>query len=179
MIRLVVRARLAREERRLGAPLEYVRFILDASLRLFLRFAKLLGMADCRRAAPPDAFHAACLVASQREDCGTCLQIGVNMARRDGLSPAIVSAILDGRLDDMPERLREVHRFVSAVLDRSTDADVLRQRVRERLGDEALIELALGIAAARSFPTIKWTLGYATSCSRVQLDLSAGERRPV
>jgi hypothetical protein len=177
MIRRLIRARLDREERRLGASLDYIRFILDRSLRLFLRFAKLLGMADCRKAAPPDVFHTACLLATMREDCGTCLQVGVNLARREGLSPTLVSAILDGRLDDLPEGLRDVHRFTCAVLDRSAEAEALRERVRDRFGDEALIELALGIAAARAFPTIKWTLGYATSCSAVPLDLSGGARR--
>jgi hypothetical protein len=45
----------------------------------------------------------------------------------------------------------------------------LRESLRARLGEEALIELSFAIAAARVFPTVKRGLGYATSCALVEL----------
>ena len=47
----------------------------------------------------------------------------------------------------------------------------MRERVRERYGEEGLVELALGIAAARVFPVVKRALGYATSCALVKVKI--------
>ena len=38
-----------------------------------------------------------------------------------------------------------------------------------QVGAEAMVELAMAIAAARSFPTIKRAMGLAVSCSRVEV----------
>lgn len=169
MIRRLINWRLSRFERELGGSLDYVRFTLKTSLGSFLRLTKLLAFSNCRRAAPVDAFHTACLVASQAEDCGTCLQVGVNMAIKEGMQPEHVRAVVERRPDRLPAELADVYHFTVAVLQRNADAGGLRQRLRSRLGDPALIELAFGIASARSFPTIKWALGHATSCARIQV----------
>lgn len=42
-------------------------------------------------------------------------------------------------------------------------------RLRERYGEEGLVELALAIASARVFPVTKRALGYALSCSKVEV----------
>ncbi|MGZ8379104.1 MAG: hypothetical protein ACXW0Z_17895, partial [Gemmatirosa sp.] len=46
-----------------------------------------------------------------------------------------------------------------------------RPAVRARYGDVGIAELAVAIAAARTFPTLKRALGHAVSCERVQLEL--------
>ncbi len=52
MLRHLILRKLAAEERRLGAPLDYLRHILDASLRSFLVFAKILPISTHRKALP-------------------------------------------------------------------------------------------------------------------------------
>jgi alkylhydroperoxidase family enzyme len=171
MVRRLIDWQLTRFERKLGGSLDYVRFVVRTSLGAFLRLTKLLAFSNCRRAAPVDAFHTACLVASHAENCGTCLQIGVNMAIQDGMCADHVRAVIEGRPGDLPDDLAEVYAFADGVLGRRPDLDTLREQVRGRLGDRGIVELAFGIAAARSFPTIKWALGYATSCTRVEVPI--------
>ena len=56
-----------------------------------------------------------------------------------------------------------------SVVEATGDEAKLRESLREQYGDEALVELAMGIARARVFPTVKRALGYATSCALVEV----------
>jgi alkylhydroperoxidase family enzyme len=169
MLRRVILGKVASAERELGSNLDYVREIVRTSLRAFLRFTKLLAVAEYRRTLPIDVSAVARLVATHDADCGTCLQLEVDRARKAGVGASVVRAVLDDRPDDLPASLAEVHRFATAVV-RSTGAeDALRERIRERYGAEALVELALAMAACRTFPIVKRTLGYATPCARVAI----------
>jgi hypothetical protein len=49
---------------------------------------------------------------------------------------------------------------------RNGEEDSLRECIRQRYGDEGLIEMALAIASCRAFPVTKRALGYAVSCSK-------------
>jgi alkylhydroperoxidase family enzyme len=171
MIRELIARRVDAEERRVGVPLDYVRFILRRSLRSFLKYAMFLPLSHHRRRLPAPAFHAARLVATQGEDCGSCLQIVVNLARNDGFQAAQIEAVLAGRIEALPDDLADVCRFTTAVLQASYDEAELRDRLRSRYGDEGLIELAFAIATVRVFPITKRVLGYAVSCSKVQLTM--------
>jgi hypothetical protein len=95
------------------------------------------------------------------------VQIAVNQAKKAGVPADTIRAVLDGRLDDLPEDLRDAYRFADAVVRASGDEGPFRERIRQRYGDEGLIELALAIASCRVFPTVKRALGYAVSCSTV------------
>jgi hypothetical protein len=55
------------------------------------------------------------------------------------------------------------------VVEASGNEEELRQRIRQRYGNEGLVEMALGIAAARVFPVTKRALGFATSCALVEV----------
>ena len=118
---------------------------------------------------PRIPYHVARLVATRDEDCGTCVQIEVNLALKDGVPPDVIRAVLDDRLEVLPDELADVHRVAKSVVEAPGDDDELRQRVRERDGNEGLVDLALGIATARVFPVTKRALGYAKSCSPVQI----------
>jgi alkylhydroperoxidase family enzyme len=158
--------RLDAFEKKLGVSIDYCRLMANVSMRAFLKYAKLASVAEYRRTLPADAAHIAHLVAVRDEDCGTCVQIGVNLARKDGVSPEILRSVLARRPDQLPPPLADVYRFAESVVT-AADDDELRQRVRGHYGDEALVELAIGMAAARTFPIVKRTLGYAKSCSLV------------
>ena len=81
----------------------------------------------------------------------------------------MVNAVLNNRPEELTPELADVHRFAKAVVEASGGEEELRQRLRERYGEEGLVELALGIAAARVFPVTKRALGYATSCALVEV----------
>jgi alkylhydroperoxidase family enzyme len=169
MIRRLVLRRLDREERRLGESVEYVRHVVRTSLPSFVRFALFSPMASYRRALPADAHAVAGLVSTRHADCGTCLQIGVNLARQEGVPAPILQAVIDRHPEALPEHLAQIYRFAEAVVASDPEADALREEVRARYGEEGLVELGLAIAAAGVFPLLKRTLGYAVSCSRVEV----------
>ena len=171
MIRSLIARRLKYEERRIGLPLEYVRHILRTSTGAFIRYACFIPMSRYRRRLPADAFHVARLVATQRQDCGTCVQIEVNLARKDGVPADVIRAVLNNRPEDLTRELADVYRFAKSVVEASGGEEELRERMRKTYGEEGLVELALGIAAARVFPVTKRALGYATSCALVKVKI--------
>jgi alkylhydroperoxidase family enzyme len=172
MLRSLILKRLDAEERKLGGvSIDYLRHIVRTSLPSFFKFALFTPLATHRRALPADAYHVARIVATQHEDCGTCVQIEVNLARRAGVCAEVLRAAVKELPDELPAELADVYRFARAVVEAEGAEDVWRERVRERYGEEALVELALAIAAARVFPTTKRALGYATSCALVRVEV--------
>jgi hypothetical protein len=167
MLRWLIRRRLAAVEKQLGVPLDYCRYILDVSLGAFLKFAKLMPLAHYRRALPAAPFYVAQIVATRAEDCGPCVQITVNFAKKTGVSHQILQAAVVGEVEALPDDLALVYRFAEAVVARTGEEDELRGRIEELYGKAGLVELALAIAVCRVFPTTKRALGFATSCSKV------------
>ena len=168
MIRNILRRMIDRVEQRLGVPLDESRYMLDHSLGGFLAFSTVQTWADRHKALGADAYYVAKIAAYHEEDCGTCLQIAVNLALKAGVSRELVRYAAQGREELLPVELRLVYRFAQKQANREDD-DELRETLRGRYGDEALIELAMAIASARMFPAFKRTLGYAKSCSMVRV----------
>ena len=167
MLRRIIETRIAAAERKLGVPADYMRHILKVSPPAFFKFLKILPLSNYRRAVPPEPFHVARLVATRDEDCGTCVQIEVNLAKQDGVSPVILQAVLDRCPDDLPPALADVYHFAEEVVTASGAEGEFRERIRQLYGEEALVELAMTLAACRVFPITKRALGYAQSCSKV------------
>lgn len=164
MIRSLVELKLASEERRLGASLDYARFLLHASLGAFLRFTKLISVAEYRKRLPSAPYHAARLTATRAADCGECLGIEIRTALRAGLPSDFVRSVLEdpGQLE---EEISIVVRFTRSIVEARYDESEDRERIRTRYGDAGLAEMALAIAAVQTFPTIKRSLGFAQSCA--------------
>jgi alkylhydroperoxidase family enzyme len=169
MLRRFILGRIAAAERELGVPLDYCRYMIRVSLRASFKFAKFLAVDEYRRVLPAGPMYVARIVAVRDEDCGTCVQIAVNQAKKAGIRADVLRAVLNGRPEDLPEDLGDAYRFAEAVVTQSGGEDALRERIRLRYGDEGLVEMALAIAACRTFPITKRALGYAVSCSAVTL----------
>jgi len=167
MLRALIESRISAAEHRTGVPADYLRYMLKTSLRAFLKFTKIMPLAEYRRALPVEPYHVARLVATREEDCGLCLQIEVNLAKRDRVKPIVIRACVNGTPDGMPEHLADVYRFAEGVVKRTGENDRYRERIREAYGDEGLVELSMAIAVCRVFPTMKRALGFAQSCSAV------------
>lgn len=167
MLKQLILRRLAAAERDTGYDVGYLRDVLDADLKAFLRFAKVLGISQYRRDLPVGASFAAKLVGTLAEDCGPCAQLMVTMAEREGVPADTLRAVLrgdDAALDD--DVLLSV-RFARASLARDPAADGLREQVLARWGKRGLVSLAFGLVASRVFPTLKYALGHGRTCSRV------------
>jgi alkylhydroperoxidase family enzyme len=167
MLRRLIESRISAAERTLGVPAEYMRHILRVSLRAFFKFVRIMPLAEYRRKLPSEPFHVARLVATRDEDCGTCVQIEVNLAKKDGVSAAVLQSVLDSRPDDLPTALADVYHFTEAVVTASGTESPYRERIRRYYGEEALVELAITMAACRVFPITKRALGYGQSCAKV------------
>jgi alkylhydroperoxidase family enzyme len=175
MIRQVILRRLDTEERALGMSMDYLRHILQNSLPAFLKFSFFLPLARHRRALPPAPYHIARLVATQEADCGTCVQAEVNLARQAGIATAVLEAVIQHRVEELEPEMADIYRFTRAVVAATGEEEDIRPRLRARYGDAGMVELALGIATARVYPTTKRALGYATSCARVEIQLEPEE----
>jgi hypothetical protein len=161
--------RLNREEASLGESLDWMRHILRRSLAAFRKVVRFMPMAEHRASAPRDVWHVARIAAIRHEDCGSCLQIIVNEAVRDGVPPAIVRAALSNDAGALGPRLDLARRFAMAVAAHADEAEDLRLQMVADVGDDAMVDLALTIAGVRVYPTIKRALGYATSCRLVEI----------
>jgi len=171
MLRWFLRRQLDAAERKLGAPIDYAREMLEDSPGLLLRFFAGTALLGRRRRAPLDVWHVAALAATKHEDCGVCVQIAVNLARKDGVPAEVLRAVLDGAPERLPEPLAEACRFATAVCAGDGSEAPWREALLARHGHEALAELSLAIATARVFPTVKRGMGHALSCSVVPVRL--------
>jgi len=163
-------------ERKFGEKLDYVRDIANASPAAFYKFALFLAFARHRKAAPLEASYLASIGALQHEDCGPCLQIAVNQALADGVSPAIIASAVAGgaRLDADRRLYLDFGRAVSA---NAPEVEELRHRLARKLSPAAMVDLAIAIASARVFPTLKRGLGHAKSCSLVEIKVPGFESK--
>lgn len=168
MLQTLINRQIEAMEIRLGVPLEYLRFIAAHARSAFFKFGMFMPLAGHRKVVPPDALLVAHLVAVRHRDCGSCMQIAFNMARRYGVPEDVMQAAWQDRPEALPEGPADAYRFARTVVDQDYEAaDALRERIRSRYGDEGLVELSLALATAQVFPITKRGLGFAESCALV------------
>lgn len=170
MIATWVERTITRQERGFGQSMNYLRDVAGSSIGAFFKYAMFIPMSRHRKAATPETSAVAWVAAMQQEDCGPCLQIAVDLALAAKVDRAVIRAALAGG-EALPEPLGEVYRYARAVASGSAEANALSDALREKLGRDVLVDLALGIASARVFPTLKRALGHARSCSLVRVEV--------
>jgi alkylhydroperoxidase family enzyme len=162
---------IRKQEAALGVPLDYLRSVADASPAAFVKFGLAMPLAQHRRAVGAAPWHLARLAATRVQDCGTCVQIVVNQARADGVPPATLRAALDGEADALADDERLALRYGEAVAARSDEVAALVEEVHQRLGEAALVDLALAVATAQLFPILKRGLGQDVACALVAVEV--------
>jgi hypothetical protein len=150
----------------------YMRHVLRVNSWSLLKFSLGTQALD-QNAAPPELMIAAGLYGTLQEDCGPCVQVGVDIATANGVDPKVLRAIIAGDEAAMGETAALGYRFARASLARDMEAcDPLRDEIVRRFGDKALVAVGLGLVASRMYPTLKYAMGYGKACSRVKV---AGE----
>jgi len=155
-------------EKKLGVSLDYMREIAahaPAAFRLLGRVSQL-----GQSIKPGDAAHLAGLGAAMHDDCGTCVQIHINLARHHGVAEDVLRLAVLGEAGTLPSPLAEAFRFGEAVAANDPEMHELREKLEAVLGKRAVIEMAVGIGFARFYPTIKRALGHARSCAVLRFD---------
>lgn len=169
MLKTLLERMFRKQEQMTGESADFIREMYDAAPGGFWRFAMFMPMSRYRRVLPKEARVAAGIAAIHSEDCGPCLQTGINLALADGVQPEIIRAAVTGDLASMDERTRTVFEFAQAICTRDIRSEKLRARIETWWGKAATVELALVIASARVFPTVKRTLGHGQACLRVTI----------
>jgi len=170
VIRHLLHHQLNRLERQLGGSVDHLRHLADVSLPAFFKLMLTGPAATHRRTASLDMLHAVRIAATAHEDCGSCLQIAVNLARRDGVAIAVLRNLLNGLATELPEPVLTAFQFAQSVLSRDGQDEYWRTQLRENFGEEVVVELSLAIALARIFPVLKRGTGFATPCGRVAIE---------
>lgn len=170
MLQPILNHQITKAEKDLGVPLDYVRYIAGVSFRSLWRLMKFTRLVQPHGGPYQRAQFVATIVAAQHDDCGSCVQIGVNLALKGGVERDVVRAVLAREPMRLPQDLRDVYEFAEAVLDNTPELDALRERVRGHFGSAGLVEISMAIAMHRVFPALKRGLGYAKSCSLVAVE---------
>ncbi len=96
MLQAIFNHQITKAEQQLGVSLDYLRYIARVSRSAAWRLARFTRLVQ---ATPPrelrEAVLVGSLVAAMADDCGSCVQIGINLARQAGLDRAVVSAVVD------------------------------------------------------------------------------------
>lgn len=167
MLKHLARAVTRAWARPLAYDVAYIEHLLDVSPRAFFGFQSIMGPAQHREAASKSAYFAAKLLGALAEDCGPCVQLVVNMARRARMDDDEITAVVNGDLGRLGPETRLGFEFARATIDRSPNEDAAREAVRARWGDKAVVDLSFAVAFGRLFPMIKAGLGFAQSCQRI------------
>ena len=171
MIRRLIHRKIDQSEQALGQSHDYLRFMLDISLRAFLSFSKIFAIANYRKVLPLDIYHTARIVAAREEDCGTCVQLEINLAQKAGVSSTVLQSIINAEPQCLSNQLDLVYRYVDAVVKKLPTEMDLREKIKPIVGDQGFVELALAVGASRFLPIVKRMLGYGTACSKVELKI--------
>ncbi|MCE9651365.1 MAG: hypothetical protein K8R18_17225 [Parvibaculum sp.] len=169
MLKPLLERMFRKQEQLTGESADFIREMYDAAPGGFWRFAMFMPMSRYRRALPKEARVAAGIAAVHSEDCGPCLQTGINLALADGVAPEIIRAAVAGDTAAMDERTRTAFEFAQAICARDIRSEELRPLIEKWWGKAATVELALTIASARTFPTVKRVLGHGQACLRVTI----------
>lgn len=159
-------------EKRMGVSMEYLRIIARSSRAAFWKFLFFMPVASHRKVLGADLCHAARIASTQHADCGTCVQITVNLALAEGVDPQLIRHIVRRNDAELPTAAARIVAFTRATLDQDDGAaDALREEIIQAHGEAALSELALAISTAQVFPLTKRVLGQAKSCSLVRVEV--------
>jgi AhpD family alkylhydroperoxidase len=164
-------AAIEAREREIGVALDYQRDMAEAAPGSALRLAEIGRLARENLSVPAPVAAMAALGATLAEDCGDCVQIHVNLAAKAGIERRHIKAALDNRVTELPADLKLGFCFGRVV---SENDPMLLEKggaVEARFGRKALVDLALAVALARFYPTVKRALGHSRSCSATAIEI--------
>ncbi|MCA9259437.1 MAG: hypothetical protein KDA61_09570 [Planctomycetales bacterium] len=143
---------------------QYMHDLLARSARSFSAFRSAMELTKRRSSLPVEAHFTATITVMQHEDCGSCLQLNLDMALEAGVSSTTVRQIIESSAD-LPAVLCDVRTHTLGALGAIPQEFGAFKRIEAAYGAEAVGELAIAIAGARMYPTIKRALHRATSCT--------------
>lgn len=167
MLSWFIRWRLDAFQSRYDYDVEYLREILAVNPRALFRFVEATKLNRVRAGVPLEVWTVAHLVGVLHEDCGPCVQLGVDLALQAGVAPETLEALLTNNLGALSGECVLAVRYGRAVLARKAEADDYRQQLLSRFGKLGLVSLAFALTSARLYPSMKYALGFGKACEKV------------
>jgi hypothetical protein len=167
MLTWLMLSAVRRLERRYDYDAGYLRALAAASPKALIAFS---GVGRCR------ASGRARRRGDRRGGPGRYAERGLRSLHPDRRAPgrgagrlaAILAAILAGDGEAMGPDAGLAFGFARASLARDLESsDELRDEIVARWGQKGLAAIALALASARVYPTVKYALGYGKACSKV------------
>jgi alkylhydroperoxidase/carboxymuconolactone decarboxylase family protein YurZ len=158
-------------ENTIGVPLDYQRDMAAASPGSALRLQEIGRIIRENQSVPEPVAMMAALGATMAEDCGDCVQIYANLALKAGVDKAMVKAALDHHYTDLPTDLKLGFCFGRVVAENDPMLLEKGAALEARFGRKALVDLALVVALARFYPTVKRALGYSRTCAEAKVSV--------
>lgn len=170
MLKWLARKQLDAFERKWQYDTGYMREVLDgAGVGALGPLQGFQKAAAYRKNVPADVYCAAGIEAVRAADCGPCMQLGIRMAEAEGVRPEVLRAIVAGDRDAMSDDVRLGFDLAHAVVTRDARCGELSEQVKKRWGIAGAVSLAYGIAAAQTFPAVKYALGHGQACLQVSV----------
>jgi hypothetical protein len=157
-------------ERQWNYDASFANDIIEADVRAAWMFQHATALGHYRNDVPMAALAAAGIAVGRHEDCGTCTQLGVSMAERQGVDPKVLLAVLTEDAAAMPPDVALAWRFARATLAHDPSADDYRDEIVTRWGPKAVVSLAFAIATGRMYTTVKYAMGHGKACTRIVVD---------
>jgi alkylhydroperoxidase family enzyme len=153
-----------RYQRRLGVATPYFDEVVRHAPGALVPILGFVPATAYGSRTPDNVLHMVRLGATVAQDCGTCLEIGVRMARRAGVAANDVEAAVRGRATDLAPELAAAVRFGDRIA-RLEDAPAERDVIRAHFGEGGLVEASIAAAGAMTFPVLQRGLGFARTCT--------------
>lgn len=164
-------AAIQARESTIGVPLDYQRDMAAAAPGSALKLQEIARLIRENQSVPEPVAMMAALGAVMAEDCGDCVQIYVNLARKAGIDKAMLKAALEHRHSDLPADLKLGFCFGRVVSENDPMLLEKGAALEARFGRKALVDLALVIALARFYPTVKRALGHSRTCAEARVSV--------
>jgi hypothetical protein len=167
MLKRFFHRNIAKLERQYGYDATYFHEVVDVSPAAAFKFFLAQPMAQHADGVPKEALYAAKLAATLSEDCGPCVQLGVNIALADGMPRQKVEAILRGDIEEAGADAALGYRYGMAVATNAVNLPTEVEKARLRFGERGLVTLAFAVASVRVYPTLKRALGHGAACTKI------------
>lgn len=146
------------------------------------KFGLFNMLSQHRELIPVTPWYLARISSAQVLDCGPCTQIVMNFAILEKVPTEKLEACLNGGTGLTGDDLL-AYKYGKAMAENDPEIVELVEQVRDRWGDEGLVEMALNVASSQVFPVAKRGLGLAISCSKVRvaaelIDMTDGAYHP-
>jgi hypothetical protein len=166
---VLARQVLKRMEKRYDYDIGYALYLLERAPKAFRKFMRVGALSRHRERVPMEAAFTVQLLATMYEDCGPCTQLVVRFAEESKMPTEQIEAVLTGNEAAMHFTVALAYRFGAAVLRQQANIADARDAVRAQWGDKGVIDLAMNMQGARIYPMMKYALGFALSCHKVNV----------